>query len=83
MDRIRRRKRAGTRRAIGVTEREKERGMTKKTVKKSEGAVGVRNLVETAKRTAQVREIGRKRGTGAAETATETVRKTRIEREIR
>lgn len=70
MGRIRTRNRVGTRRARGVTEREKEeRGMTKKAVTKREVAVGVRSLAETVKRTV------RERGIGAAEI--------RIERGIR
>lgn len=70
MDWIGRRKRAR-----GVTGRGKERGVTLKKVTKSEGAVGVRSLVETAKRTVKVGEgIGRKRGIGAAETRKEKER---------
>lgn len=82
MNRIGRRKRVGTRKARGVTEREKEeRGMTKNTVMKSEVAVGVRSLVETAKRT--VRGIGRKRGIGAAEIRRERGIRLEKDREIK
>lgn len=74
MDWIGRRKRAR-----GVTGRGKERGVTLKKVTKSEGAVGVRSLVETAKRTVKVGEgIGRKRGIGAAETRKEKERGIRL-----
>lgn len=76
--RIGRRKGAGTRRARGVTGREKERGVTKK----SEGAAGVRSLEETKKRTVEVREIGRRRGTGAAETRIERGEDLEIERGV-